>query len=60
MGETPDYATEAEAVTAEQQQLFGPEVAAVERHHPRWSEEERRILRYDEVEQLPLPLDFSD
>jgi hypothetical protein len=60
VGQTPDTPAEIEAIEAEQQQLFGPDVAEVERFHPRWDAEEGRILRYDEVEQPPLPLHFSD
>jgi hypothetical protein len=49
-----------EAVEAEQEQQFGPEVARYERFHPRWDPGERRILGYDEVVQPTLPLDFDD
>jgi len=45
-----------EAVEAERQQLFGPDVAAIEEFHPRWDPVEKRIQPYSAVEQPSIPL----
>jgi hypothetical protein len=52
-------AGELERLWDEKQQGQLPRASdADERLHPRWSEEEQRILRYDEVE--PRQLSFDD